>query len=304
MKNSLNSNCRISPVIILGFFVFGAFNAFASEDRKIDRKQMIMAVDYNPKQKLNNWVMSEKYDGMRAYWNGHELLSRNGHKINAPNWFVKSFPDFELDGELWLARQKFAELMSIVKDAKPILRWNEVKYKVFEVPNQSGGLLDRVAVLKHYLDANPNPYIDIVAHSPIHSHQAINEALEAIVKEGGEGLIIRDSSRKYLVGRDPSIQKVKLKQDAECIVSGYTQGKGRYLGKVGAIKCTLLTHQVKRLFPKLTRRESNEIKLGSGLTDPLRENPPKIGSLVTFSYLGTTKNGYPRFPVYLRLRHQ
>ena len=57
---------------------------------------------------------------------------------------------------------------------------------------------------------------------------------------------------------------------------------------VGAIVCKLPNKTV--------------FKIGSGLTDTLRKNPPKIGTIVTFKYKKITKYGKPRFPVFLRVR--
>ena len=46
--------------------------------------------------------------------------------------------------------------------------------------------------------------------------------------------------------------------------------------------------------------EGLRFKLGSGFTDAQRENPPEIGSLVTYKYTGKTANGVPRFASFLR----
>lgn len=43
-----------------------------------------------------------------------------------------------------------------------------------------------------------------------------------------------------------------------------------------------------------------EFGVGSGLNDDLRRRPPKIGSVITYKYYGTSKRGVPRFPIYLR----
>ena len=66
----------------------------------------------NSKHNITNWYMSEKLDGIRAYWNGKELLSKNGNKIYAPFWFIKDFPPFELDGELWTKRDDFENIQN------------------------------------------------------------------------------------------------------------------------------------------------------------------------------------------------
>lgn len=46
------------------------------------------------------WLMSEKLDGVRAYWDGKQFLSRQGNLYLAPEWFVAGLPDVPLDGEL------------------------------------------------------------------------------------------------------------------------------------------------------------------------------------------------------------
>ncbi len=42
--------------------------------------------------------------------------------------------------------------------------------------------------------------------------------------------------------------------------------------------------------------------LGGGFSDKQRENPPKIGDIVTFKYYDLTKNNKPKFASFLRVR--
>jgi DNA ligase-1 len=48
--------------------------------------------------------------------------------------------------------------------------------------------------------------------------------------------------------------------------------------------------------------DGTEFKIGSGFTDAERENPPDIGSSVTYKYHGFYASGIPQFPVYVRIR--
>ena len=49
--------------------------------------------------------MSEKMDGVRAYWNGEKLISKQAKDISCPNWFIEGLPkEVKLDGELWMGR--------------------------------------------------------------------------------------------------------------------------------------------------------------------------------------------------------
>ena len=116
----------------------------------------------NSKHNITNWYMSEKLDGIRAYWNGKELLSKNGNKIYAPFWFIKDFPPFELDGELWTKRDDFENIQNIVLDANPSIKWDEITYNIFEIPNEKGNFDKRLEKINSWLDKNPNKFIKII----------------------------------------------------------------------------------------------------------------------------------------------
>ena len=91
--------------------------------------------------------MSEKLDGIRAYWDGKNLISRGGKIIHAPQWFTKGCPPFEIDGELWIKQENFERLSSIVRDKIPSDGWKEVKHCIFEVPHAKSGLFERLSKL-------------------------------------------------------------------------------------------------------------------------------------------------------------
>ncbi|WP_228150016.1 hypothetical protein [Malaciobacter molluscorum] len=102
-------------------------------------------------QNIKGWYMSEKLDGIRAYWDGKNLLTKNGNKIYAPKKFTKNFPKFELDGELWTKRDDFENIQSIVLDKIPTNKWNQITYNIFEVPNAKGDFLKRLSKAKYGL---------------------------------------------------------------------------------------------------------------------------------------------------------
>ena len=77
------------------------------------------------------WV-SEKFDGVRAVWDGRVLRFRSGRAIAAPAWFLSALPRVALDGELWTARGAFDRLSGVVRQAGPDNEaWRAVKYLVF-----------------------------------------------------------------------------------------------------------------------------------------------------------------------------
>jgi len=237
------------------------------------------------KHNISNWMMSEKLDGIRAYWNGEKFLSKNGNTINAPKWFTKNFPKFHLDGELWTKRNDFENIQSIVLDKKPSKQWRDITYNVFEVPQKKGDFIQRLQKLETYLKKNPYTNIRIIEQIHCKNKKDLDNYLEKLVNLKAEGIIIKNPKLKYFTGRSSSILKVKKFHDMEGEIVGFNSNKNR----------------LKSLKVKL---KSNIIfNLGGGFTEKERvQNNFKIGDYVTFKYYNFTKYGKPKFASFLRIR--
>jgi len=263
---------------------------FFSSVIQAENTGILLLKTYDDSQNVTGWLMSEKLDGMRAIWDGKSLKSRQGNPIYAPSWFLQALPPFAVDGELWTKRNDFENIVSIVRQHSPDARWQTISYQIFEVPNQQGGLLDRLAVLQLYLESHPSSFLKIIPQSPVQSASHLKEELNHIISFGGEGLVVRNPDSRYQTGRSSQALKVKSYQDSECTVIAIKEGKGKYVGKAGSLHCQLPS--------------GLSFYIGSGLSDKQRLSPPKIGSTITFKYYGLTKNNIPRFPVFLRIRQQ
>lgn len=253
-----------------------------------DKPDLFLLKTYNNNQNVVGWVMSEKFDGVRGFWDGRQLLTRGGKALNPPAWFVANYPPFAIDGELWTKRADFENIVSIVRRKKADNRWKNISHQIFEVPNQTGGLFNRLAVLKKYLAAHPNSAIKIIKQIPIKKQTQLAVYLAKITAKGGEGVVVRNPDTPYQVGRLSSAFKLKKYLDSECLVQKILIGKGRNADRMGSILCQT--------------KEGKNIKIGSGFSDKMRENPPLVGSEITFKYYGLTRKGKPRFPVFLRIR--
>ncbi|MGG7048630.1 MULTISPECIES: DNA ligase [unclassified Campylobacter] len=241
-------------------------------------------------QNVSGWLASEKLDGIRAYWDGQNLLSKNGVKFATPSEFVADFPPFALDGELFISREKFELVQSVVMDKKPdILAWKDVKFYVFDVPDASGGLLSRLDVLQKFLQKQPNENIKIIEQILIPDNAWLKIFISQIIKNGGEGAVLREANAPYERKRSQNALKLKPFFDTECEVVAINQGKGKYKNIMGSLVCKDL-------------KSKKNFKIGSGFSDEMRKNPPKIGEIITYKYQNLTKNGLPRFPVFLRIR--
>ncbi len=92
---------------------------------------LILAKEYNG-QNIAGWAMSEKLDGVRAYWDGRKLISRQGHPFSPPAGFTRDFPPYPLDGELYSRRGAFEQISAAVRSANG--DWSGIKLHVFDAP--------------------------------------------------------------------------------------------------------------------------------------------------------------------------
>ena len=253
-------------------------------------------------QNVSGWLASEKLDGVRAYWDGENLLSRQGKKLNAPSSFTKNFPKFALDGELYAKELKFEEIQASVMDKLPDEKaWSRLKFHIFDMPEASGGLLARLEVLAKFLKNEPNQNLIIIKQIKMRDNAHFLKFAESIIAKGGEGAVVREPNAPYERKRSKNALKFKKFKDAECEVISINKGSGKYANFAGSLTCKALggKDDKKRAGEP---KEGTIFKIGSGLSDKNRQEPPKIGSIITYKFQNLTSNGKPRFPIFLRVR--
>jgi DNA ligase-1 len=235
------------------------------------------------------YLFSEKIDGVRAFWDGQVLRTRNGNNINAPAWFIEHFPTQPLDGELWIGRGQFELLSGTVR--RQILddaAWREVRYMVFELPEAPGTFRERAESLRSVVVNVGVPWLQAVEPFEVGNRKGLTRKLDEIVKLGGEGLMPHRADALYTNGRSDVLLKMKLWRDAEATVIGHQPGKGKYGGMLGALR--------------VRTADGIEFMIGTGLSDSDRRNPPPIGSIITFRYRELTRQGLPRFAAFHRVQ--
>lgn len=110
---------------------------------------LLLAREARPGHSPAGYLVSEKFDGVRALWDGHRLRLRGGGEVKAPAWFLAGLPVQAVDGELWLGRGRFDELSALVRREQPVdAEWREVRYMVFELPGAPGSFAQRAAALR------------------------------------------------------------------------------------------------------------------------------------------------------------
>lgn len=241
------------------------------------------------------WWMSEKLDGVRAWWDGEKFLSRLGNVYHAPEWFKNLLPkNMVLDGELFAGRGRFQQTVSAVRKLVPTdSEWLDVMYVVFDAPEHKGTFEERIEHLTAKFPEYASNHgggvgsVAVLKQSLCKNADHLAEYLAEVENFGGEGVMLREPGSLYEEGRSSTLLKVKSFFDDEAEVVKHIPGRGKHKGRLGALQ---------------VRWKGVDFKVGTGFSDAQRRNPPSIGSKVTFRYQELSKDGIPRFPSFVTAR--
>lgn len=276
--------------LIAFFFLLLAFPLFSSAG-EVEKPQIQLANLYHKNIDIQNYFVSEKLDGVRAYFDGEKLISREGNIYNAPKWFIENFPRQHLEGELWIGRGKFEQLSGIVRrDNKDYdeAGWENIHFMLFDMPKSKEIFETRLQEMKILVEKSGSKYLQVIEQKRFSNHEELTKHLNEIVKNGGEGLMLHRASAPYEATRNDDLLKLKTFEDDEAIVISYIEGKGKYKGVMGALL--------------VENRDKIRFKIGGGFSDAQRKSPPQIGSVITYKFFGKTKNNTPRFASFMRIR--
>ena len=250
---------------------------------------LMLAQNWQPGLNPADFLVSEKLDGVRAYWDGQVLRFRSGRLIAAPAWFTAALPKTPLDGELWMGRGSFDRVSGATRKTTPIdAEWREVRYMVFDLPGASGTFAERAQRIASMVASAHVQWLQAVTHQRIADQAALQVHLKKIASEGGEGLVLHRADALWQPGRSDAVRKLKLQPDEEAKVVALIAGKGRHEGHMGALLVEMANGQ--------------RFALGTGFTDAQRADPPAVGTWVTYRYRDRTPAGLPKFASFLRVR--
>ena len=276
--------------------------------------------DEHLKRLLDNpdYVAQEKLDGMRAIVHitkdGLRIFSRSAgvDDPTRPLEKTSSLPH--------LASLKFPSLIGTVLDAEILVpgvdsatlagnvnsqdgRDNrQVKVFVFDLLVYAGRSLmneplsyrlSTLNLLRPRLESEHVMVLDYAFNT------AQKEKLLAdVVAAGGEGIMLKNLHEHYLQGGRPSNNWVKAKKSAtfDCVVMGFTTGKGKYNTQIGALR-----------FGQYVNGKLVELGQASGMSDRERSlfslSPDKyLGKVVAIKGMERLKSGAIRHPQFAGLR--
>ena len=275
---------RRSCLALLAIAAFPALPALAA-----DAPALLLAQVYRPGLPLQDYWVSEKYDGVRGFWDGRTLRTRGGETVQAPAWFTAGWPEVPMDGELWAGRGRFSHAQSTTRQQQPgDVAWRQIRFMVFDLPGDKGTFDQRLPALNALVESLGQPWVQAVPQRRVANDAALQALLHRTVRAGGEGLMLHRGASLYRAGRSDDLIKVKTHEDTEARVVAYLPGKGRHAGRMGALLVEMPSGQ--------------RFRLGAGFSDADRERPPPVGSWVTYRFRGTHNGGLPRFASFVRER--
>ena len=250
---------------------------------------LMLANVYQPGIALADYWVSEKYDGVRGFWDGSGLFTRGGNAIATPAWFTAGWPARAMDGELWAGRGAFTKAVSAVRQQRPTdASWRAMRYMVFDLPTHGGPFDDRLSALQALLEPADAARLLAVSNIREKNDQTLQSRLLEVVQAGGEGLMLHRGASLYRHERNDDLLKFKPFLDAEARVLAWVPGNGKNAGQLGAL--WVETPQGRRF------------KLGTGFSDAQRRDPPEPGTWVVYRFRDVNPSGIPRFASFLRIQ--
>lgn len=272
--------------IALLLCIFLASNSFAQALVSKPALQHGVALN-NQNIDLKYYFVSEKLDGVRGYWDGRQLKTRQGNLINPPNWFTAHWPNIPLDGELWQGRAQFDQTSGCIRRQTPTPCWRKIKFHIFDLPENTTKFANRVSVMERLCAETLSLTLTCIPQYKLPTYQALQNELKRIVSIKGEGLMLHHQNAIYQAKRVNHLLKVKPEYFDTALVVGHITGKGKFSGMLGSLL--------------VVNSEGIQFKLGSGLNKEHRMTPPPIGSTIHYKYLGKTTKGVPRFASFVSL---
>lgn len=280
---------RVSMSALLRALLFGCALVAPALSIATEAPRILLAEVYRDQADVSQYLASEKLDGVRALWDGQTLRFRSGKEIQAPSWFISGLLKVPLDGELWMGRGSFERLSGTVRRDVPVdSEWRQVRYMIFELPGAAGNFRERAEQIRQLVRQANVPWLQEIEQFSVVDRNSLKKRLNEVVKAGGEGLMLHRADASYETGRSDTLLKMKPSEDADAVVIGYRPGKGKHAGSMGALH--------------LRTPEGLEFSLGTGFSDEQRNDPPALGSTVTYRYRDVTGKGLPRFASFLRVR--
>ena len=278
------------------------YNVNSAKDVMAYGELRLREIEQNPDLLTNfkDYFVSEKKDGWQAIWTGEKLVSKSGKiEFPLPETWRRVLPEGSqpIAGELIIKGKPPMEVAKLKKDDAE--EWKHALFYAFDLPGSTEKFETRTKELKRIVEARCKKYKECpliyIKQTKMATPGKIMAAFNAIIEDGGEGIVLTHPESKYTTGKRRKEDRAKLKhrQDTEGTVVGLNYNAN------GTLKSL-----------RVETAQGNKVNIGTGFSDTQRricgregvaEECPEIGDVVTFSFLQKTKNSF-REPRFVRVR--
>jgi len=273
--------------------------------------ELSLAQKFNEK-RIKAWrediIVEPKLDGIRCFAivrNGNvQMFSRSGKMFSSvKSTMIKDLVklgdgcyDGELMGNDFLAimRQAYRKepdmegVYYALFDYIPLEEWDTSEFKM-SCFDRHEELLDKMM----YAEIS---FKDVVPVERFFVRQIDDEIMSIhndFVTEGYEGAMIKNPDAPYRPGRSYDVMKLKAFHDVDLEITGFAEGTGRHVGKLGAVTVCY---------------KGVDVQVGSGFSDELREQiwndqGSFVGRMIEIRYQEITPDGSLRFPTFVCFRN-
>lgn len=265
----------------------------------------------------NHYMAQEKLDGMRAVVHvtkaGLRILSRSAgvQDPSRPLEKTQSLPH--------LARLDFPGLIGTILDCEILARNMDsatlagsihskdksnghVMIHVFDVLHYCGTDLMNKTLFQRFVwllilkSRMAGRYIEFLPWAT--STEEKQSLYRRVMSNGGEGIMLKNLHATYLQGGRPVGNWWKAKRSAtfDCVVTGFTKGKGKFNERIGAV-----------IFGQYVNGKLMELGQASGMTEAIRNDMSHypqsyIGRVIVIKGMERLKSGAIRHPQFVCMR--
>jgi len=236
-----------------------------------------------------------KLNGIRACWDGEYLISRQRkvwrpqtlpHIYDKLRTFSRYNPGVHLDGELYCHGASFQGIAAITSINRNFAHAESarIEYHAFDIIGKADTESRQLTLCQIY-----KPWVAVCR---VASLKEVDIWTNRFVEAGFEGLMLRSYSCPYLHGRTEGLIKVKPWKHSLGVIVGFTEGKGKYQGILGALTIRLPSDKT--------------VNVSGGLSDTQRytiwKNKPAYSLLgVTIKYRELSRAGIPLQPQLVKI---
>ena len=200
---------------------------------------LLLAETWDTATDLAGWLMSEKLDGVRAYWDGRQFLSRQGNLFHAPDWFVEGFPDVPLDGELWIDRKGSNGRSASCGGRTRATSGPRCGSWSSTPPRPPAGSRSAWSTWRRCWPAGPPKFARRHEHLQCEDVECLRAELARVEALGGEGLMLREPGSRYKSGRSMTLLEGEELPRCGGAVMGIRPARASDQGRLGALLARL-----------------------------------------------------------------